>query len=41
MEKKEYLAPDMEVVELKFSGMLCISNTDDITDPNDPQPGPF
>lgn len=25
MMKKEYLAPDMEVVEISLSGMLCIS----------------
>ena len=27
MKKNEYMAPEMEVVELKLNGMLCTSDT--------------
>lgn len=28
MEMKEYMAPEMEVIELKYQAMLCISGND-------------
>ena len=34
---KEYMAPEMEVIELKYQAMLCISTTDD--DDDDPMNG--
>lgn len=38
MDKKFYLEPEMEVVELKMSGVLCNSLTEDgdINDNNQP-----
>ena len=43
MEKKEYMAPEMEVIALKMQGMLAASTMDETggNDPNEPQPGPF
>lgn len=37
MDMKEYMAPEMEVIELKYQAMLCISTTDD--DDDDPMNG--
>ena len=28
MEMKKYMTPEMEVVELKFQGILCVSGDD-------------
>ena len=40
MKKIEYLSPEMEVVEMKVQGMLCISGDGDgsSSDPNNPEP---
>ncbi len=37
MDMKEYMAPEMEVIELKYQSMLCISTTED--DEDDPMSG--
>lgn len=41
MKKIEYKEPEMEILEIKYNGLLCISNDDGTTDPNEPTPGPF
>ena len=33
MDMKEYMTPEMEVIELKYQAMLCISATDGDDDP--------
>ena len=33
MDMKEYMAPEMEVIELKYQAMLCISGSDGEDDP--------
>ena len=38
MDMKEYMAPEMEVIELKYQAMLCISATDDNNE-DDPMSG--
>ncbi len=37
MDMKEYMAPEMEVIELKYQAMLCISGSDG--DDDDPMGG--
>ena len=37
MKMQEYMAPEMEVIELKYQAMLCISGNDD--DDDDPMGG--
>ena len=41
MKKIEYLSPEMEVVEIKVQGILCISGDGDgsTSNPNDPISG--
>ena len=44
MEKKEYMAPELEVVKLQQQTALLAGSTMDETDgndPNNPTPGPF
>ncbi len=33
MDMKKYMTPEMEVIELKYQAMLCISATDGDDDP--------
>ena len=37
MDMKEYMAPEMDVIELKYQAMLCISGNDG--DDDDPMGG--
>jgi len=41
MKKNNYLSPEMEVVEMKVQGMLCISGDGDgsTSNPNNPVSG--
>ena len=36
MDKKFYFEPELEVVDLELSGMLCASGDDDPVDPDQP-----
>ena len=44
MEKKEYMAPELEIIKLQQQTALLAGSTMDETgdnDPNNPTPGPF
>lgn len=37
MDKKKYIVPEEEILELKYQGMLCVS--DPMQDDDEPQQG--
>ena len=41
MKKIEYMAPEMEIVKMKYQTNLLSMSEGTAPDPNDPQPGPF